>query len=661
MNDQVADTEESLTDAQRIDLATLLAEHLTAGNIEGFAGRVLGNEAMLVLIANRPPADELARSVVQALHEAACLQQAVTTLRLDVAANPLLTRMLNHILNGGRLSDLAGEQAIVQDPNDPFFDQTFQQLFPKVQRTICAIGLGRGINKLRGTGFLIGSNLVITNYHVIEPYITPVVNNGVENFVASESGEEIHCFFDYMVAPKPRFPVDPTRPHHSTHIRAIKDGWLRAARRKLRKEGIHPNDEAVVNQFDYAVIELEREMGRAPARASGGVLRGWLTLPRDIDYLGGENKRIVVAQHPEGAQQLYDIGPYQRLDASQTRVWYRVNTARGASGGAAVDKACQLYALHNAEVRGPDDKPLGFNQGVRIDKIASDLAGSGLELQPPPLDGDPSYWSLKDNLSDPKPVIGRDSFRSSIVKMIRPNGERIITVTGPPGSGRRFSIEFLERIVGPTVALAKCSVVDLQKQVPEAFLRSLLRQLGVGPGFEPIPEPKGTEMEPRWILDLPGWLSRVLTLDQSRRPSRYPAWIAINALADDGEQLPWDKWAENLPDLIAALTGSVDRDQAVDITQLRWLFVGNANLFPIGTATQLSEDLALQTQYVDEFVSCLQLAWRSVPAAKTIDEKFLRILASQYIRTAAKEKAPTRGFLANSVRNWVLEGLTGDV
>jgi hypothetical protein len=656
MNDQVAVPEEALKEGQRNDLSALLAEHLTRGNIEMFAVRVLGREAVLPLAGNCPSIDELAHSVVAAMQQAGLLQEGVTTLRLDALSDGVLTLKLNHVLNGGRLSDLVGAQAIVQNQEDPFFDQTFQQLFPKVQRAVCAIGLGNNVNRLQGTGFLIGPNLVITNYHVIEPYISLTVENGVSQFKESESGEQIYCFFDYMGPPKPRVPPEPAWPHHSTCVRAVKDGWLRAARRRLRAEGIYPNDEEVGDQLDYAVFELARDIGQAPARASGGVLRGWLALPRNVNYLGGGDRPIIVAQHPQGAQQLYDIGGYDQLDPSQTRVWYRVNTAHGSSGGAAVDKACQLFALHNAEVRDPSRlRDPRMNQGVRIDKIAMDL--QHCRLLPPPLDGDPAYWSLRDNVKDPRPVIGRDGFRTGVLKMTRPSGERIMIVTGPPGSGRRFSIDLLQRLVGTNVAVAKFSAHDLQTKTPETFLTALLAQFGLPPPFDKMPETKGTEMETRWILDLPSWLSKVLAKDQSRRPASYPAWIVINGLSEDGQQLDWDKWGENLPELVAALTGSGERGQAIDVPDLRWLFIGaSVNQFPLGAAPRLSDDLSEQTQYEDEFVSCLQLAWRSVPNTLTLDAAILRAIAPDYIEKARETETPIRRHLASQVRTLLLRG-----
>ena len=98
-------------------------------------------------------------------------------------------------------------------------------------------------------------------------------------------------------------------------------------------------------------------------------MRGWLPLPTEIAVLEKQTKLFVV-QHPGRAPQQVDFGDYCRLDPSGTRVWYSVSTAKGSSGGAAVDSAGQLFALHNAEVEPREGLEGTLNQGIRIDLIA---------------------------------------------------------------------------------------------------------------------------------------------------------------------------------------------------------------------------------------------------------------------------------------------------
>jgi hypothetical protein len=121
--------------------------------------------------------------------------------------------------------------------------------------------------------------------------------------------------------------------------------------------------------------------------------------------------------------------------------------------------------------------------------------------------------------------------------------------------------------------------------------------------------------------------------------------------------LPID-WDTDL--LFAALTGSADRGQAIDIAPLRWLFIGkNANLFPLGATPKLTDDLEEQTKYADDFVSCLHLAWQSIPNPQPVDEKLLRAFAPDYIDGAIEKKVPIRGHLANRVRTLLLRARHG--
>lgn len=142
-------------------------------------------------------------------------------------------------------------------------------------------------------------------------------------------------------------------------MNAAKD-WLVYAR-KFRIDDGTARAQLPVNKLDYAVIRLAKSIGDRPSRMSGGPIRGWLTLPAEpCDYL--EPRRVVVFQHPGGAAQQMDVGQFVQLDPSATRAWYRVSTAKGSSGGAAVSANGELFALHNAEVESPPG-PLATGAG----------------------------------------------------------------------------------------------------------------------------------------------------------------------------------------------------------------------------------------------------------------------------------------------------------
>lgn len=651
MNDVSAPHDpDGMSAVQRADLATLLSRYLLEGNIRWLGERILGEQGFLGVLAKQQPAESLATTLVEAMNEAGALGAAIATLKTEGTRSGRLMLGLNHVLSGYRLSELDAIQANVQAPDDPFLDDDFMKSsFPRAQRTVCAIGLGQGFNRLVGTGFLIAPDKVITNFHVVEAYLDVQSD---DHITATVTGDNIYFFFDYLAGPRPSVPPDALRKHESVVVRAATNGWLVRARCRLPNEGTYPYATTAINKFDYAVIKLERALGNVPSRRGGGVLRGWLNLDSGVSYLDGVGTRIVVLQHPEGAEQLLDIGTYDRLDPSSTRIWYSVNTEKGASGGPAIDKQGRLYALHNATVLGQDGLPMKVNQGVRIDEIWADLRQvPGLVLDPPPVDGNPAYWSLSDNIQIPKPIIGRQFFRDSVLKAKESGGERVIAVTGPEGSGRRFSIALLGRILGGgATPPIRFGPTDLRTLSPQGFVQALANQLMPEDRAVP-PEPKTTEPIARWLsIDLPTWLAQRLSASQAKYPSRYPAWIVIDTVATEGERL---LWANNLPDLIAALLGVHDVGQTVvDLPQLRWLLLGPSLSFLPGIGVnRIVDDLTSNenVRYAADFADCMALAWRSKEAAEPISQKFLLQMGKMRMDEAIRQRKNVRVALADYV------------
>lgn len=653
----------SLTRDQLDDLASLLARCLGRGNIEWLA-RAAGCPEALQRAGNQVGEIELyARGIVEALHEAGRVMQAVELLFKESHRNGMLTLGLKHILGGRRLGDDAAMQAFVNQ-YEPFLGSAaMMELLPRVGRAVCAVALGEPWDEIRGSGFLIAPDAVITNYHVMKPYLD--INPATGDIRQTVTGDNIFLYFDYMFAPPPDV-SQRGKGHTSVCVNAARD-WLLRARVELEGDGKKDSPTVVSNELDYVVIKLDRPVGKQSSRSSGGAMRGWLPPPESIDMT--MQRRILVFQHPEQAEQQFDIGDYVQLDPSSTRVWYSVSTAHGSSGGAAVDTEGQLFALHNAavEVKVPAAGDKRVNQGVRIDYIARDLASVITREDLPPEDST-LFWSLNDDLEDPRPIIGRTVFRDMITQMSAPDAERVLVVTGPPRSGLQFSIKLLRRTLGRGVPVAVFTPKQLQEMTPQVFVRALVENLGVaGLSGNPLPRLLPTENVPRWLrLDLPKWLLESLTRDQQLNAIKYPAWVVINTVVPEGESF---LWADNLRDLVATLVGVHDGSESgVDLHQLRWLFLAkeanvdaNAVPLPVGGVNQLTEDLGADTAYVADHTQCLQRAWRANNKEDVLSEALLRTLGEITLQRnndlPAEERLPPRKVLANHVREIIKTSL----
>jgi len=609
-----------LSSEQIDDLATLFSRTLARGNLAWISNAVLGDD-VLRQNGNIVDMPSLSKILVTRLHEADAIPSAVALLHRESHHNGYLCVSLSGILRGERLDSDNLQRLITR--TEPFFNSAeFQRMLPRVRGVVCAVALG---DKILGTGFLIGPDLVMTNFHVIKEFLevdpagNPIRENG--------DGRQLRCVFDYQFEPPPRLNDDREEDRTTLVVQATPTKWLIHARKLLQGDG---TDKVVKVEkaFDYAVIQLAKRVGEKPSRIGGGNLRGWLELPAgSIDYTG--DRRVVLFQHPAGAAQQMDVGEFVGLDSTSTRVRYRVSSARGSSGGAAVGLNGELLALHNAEVRGAPDTAI-LNQGVRVDMIAEDLQESVVGWKPPKTsDQQPiSFWSLTDSIRNPRPIIGRESFRRYVVKMMEPGAERVLSVIGEYGTFARFSVSLLQRTLGSQALVARFTLSNISSLSPEEFVSALMDQLGVySDPADPMPIPPATEMAERTQgTELPSWVLRQLGNHGAKQPGIFPAWVAIDVTVPEGESVLWKR---GLHDLVTALVGARDAGLGVEIPQLRWLFLSTTAL-PWGNARRLQEVLRDDTEkkHDEDFAACMRLAWLAIDKfGQPGDQEFLFTLA----------------------------------
>lgn len=336
----------TLSEEQLDDFARLLAKCLGRDNTTQLAREAGGPD--VVQQAGNDVGDVYAyvRAVAGALQKAGRISQAIQILYDGVHRNGPMAFGVRRILSGGRLDSDKAVEAFVNEFQPLLSSASMMELLQRVGRTVCAVALDapHPFGGLRGSGFLIAPDKVITNFHVLEPFLEVDLQTKVIRPVGP--GDKIFFFFDYMLKPEPAVP--PEGKQASVCVTAAQD-WLVQARARLDKDGEVPSPTKVTDEYDYAVVRLARPIGRQSHRRSGGVIRGWLPLENKIDVFNAQ-RRILVFQHPQKAPQQFDIGEYVRLDPSGSRVWYTVSTSKGSSGGAAVDTEGRLFALHNAEV-----------------------------------------------------------------------------------------------------------------------------------------------------------------------------------------------------------------------------------------------------------------------------------------------------------------------
>jgi V8-like Glu-specific endopeptidase len=208
-------------------------------------------------------------------------------------------------------------------------------------KKICRISYPLDTGDMRGTGFLVAGNLVLTNYHVMEPVIAGKGNAGAvqvtfgyaETEQGVAAGSVVKLASDWQVASAPYSAADEQE-----------DG--------IPKPG----------ELDFSLLRLD---------ASVGEKLGWFKLrdepPEAADTI------VFVLQHPEGKPLKQSIGVL-RESKTPLRLRYDADTEPGSSGAAVLDQRLELVALHHAGDPNFTTKAR-YNQGVPIALIREHLAG----------------------------------------------------------------------------------------------------------------------------------------------------------------------------------------------------------------------------------------------------------------------------------------------
>lgn len=228
----------------------------------------------------------------------------------------------------------------------------WQDRLVKIERQVCRVELA---GEALGTGFLVGPDTVLTNWHVYE--------------VARKADKvgQLGCRFDYA-----RLPNGQTEPGQLVMLAAA--GGIDTSPYSPAEQTANPdNPLPTMEQLDYALLRLASRVGE---QQIGGAPRGWITLPKAVVPLPADSP-ILIVQHPEGTPMklALDTQAVVGMNGNGTRIRYRTNTDPGSSGSPVFTMDWDIVALHH--YGDPNwQKPL-FNQGVPIELIRQHIEKSG--------------------------------------------------------------------------------------------------------------------------------------------------------------------------------------------------------------------------------------------------------------------------------------------
>ncbi|MBV6626583.1 MAG: trypsin-like peptidase domain-containing protein [Rivularia sp. (in: Bacteria)] len=319
------------------------------------------DKSLNTISSENNPIDKIAFDLIGASQAEGWTDKLIAGAREANPGNPslfIIAQELNLTISlPSQLSKVGGLEKIVKKTNSFLDVNTWREKLGTIEAQVCRIEITKKNNfQSFGTGFLIAPNVVITNYHVIEPVIS-------EN----ATPENVILRFDYKQ-------LEGKVINKGTEYRLDVDDWL------IDKSPYTDNSLPTADELDYALLRIDAVAGEESI-ANNSVPdtphRGWIKLPDSLDYQFLPETPLLIVQHPE-AQPLklaFDTDAIISVNENGTVVKYKTNTEGGSSGSPCFDINWNLVALHHSG--DPNYNP-AYNAGSPFTAICARLEKQGL-------------------------------------------------------------------------------------------------------------------------------------------------------------------------------------------------------------------------------------------------------------------------------------------
>lgn len=353
----------------------------------------------------------------------------------------------------------------------------------RAMRRVCLIDVG-GANPNKGTGFLVGPQVVITSWHVVKDLVEPAEEEAPGEFKHRQkegSQNNLKVLFGQLGG------------FHAITPLQVAANWLVACKPAHQVEGVSIPASALATltaaqlaqfqtRLDYALILLAKPVGRE---------RGFYRLETTRrPSLAVPGSGVFLFQHPMGMAMGFSQGANTKLwpPNINTRVHYTANSMSGSSGGLVLDSEFLPVALHQCEIVDPGAAKI--NGGIPTACIAANNPAFDI------VEGvDPVSWI--DDTGEP--VVGREIFQGAVLDALR-GAKRILVVRGESKYGKKFSIKILRQSLGR----ADHSIIDFNATKVSADARVLAKDILASMG-KPDPDlplaGDGDTAQGAWIRD----------------------------------------------------------------------------------------------------------------------------------------------------------------
>jgi hypothetical protein len=233
-------------------------------------------------------------------------------------------------------------EKLLQQTNSFLDVVKWREALGRIEPAVCRIEIPTRRGLVFGTGFLLGSSAVMTNYHVMEDVI-----QGMAGDRPGVAPGAVVLRFDYKKL------ADGTTVNPGTEYKLPAQDWL--------------IDSSPVDDLDYALIQVDGTPGDDPVgNQQGAPERGFLTPWMDYQFAPGTP--LFIVQHPQGdpLKLALDTEAITGVFDNGARVRYRTNTLPGSSGSPCFNADWQLVALHHSG--DPNFNPT-YNEGIPFASI----------------------------------------------------------------------------------------------------------------------------------------------------------------------------------------------------------------------------------------------------------------------------------------------------
>jgi V8-like Glu-specific endopeptidase len=367
-----------LNPTQAEELVQVLSGTLNEDNISLYLGLATGDDLYDEYVGHDLPKNRILRTLVKELDRQGTLPLFLRVVYQRRPFNDDVLTFLRQRFPGTETPPPQGPALDLQKAGEHITGASQNAAAPGLQRYVrknlgdvdMLVWIARGLKEARrvcriekdrnalGTGFLVGNDLVLTNWHV------------VKHALPGNNTDDLACRFD--------FAVDPGGGTGSgEEIDVAPSGIIAFSPCSAAELTAAPDvPPPGANELDYALLRLS-----SPA----GATRGWMDLTRSATRLEADAP-ILIIQHPAAAplKLAMDTEAVIGEKFGGLRLRYRTNTDHGSSGAPCLAMDWSLVALHH--LGDPALGPPVFNQGVPTGLIRDSIVAAGhggLLAQPP--------------------------------------------------------------------------------------------------------------------------------------------------------------------------------------------------------------------------------------------------------------------------------------